>query len=111
MSAYLILGLCLAAVGLIALLAHDLGEDYSVWDDIYPPPIRKGEPVEPTPEAKSRPRRMDYWVPGAQSTICNDCGNPSLAHSLAVWTEDGASYCPSCRPEIAASPIRKGEQP
>jgi hypothetical protein len=43
MSAYLILGLCLAAVGLIALLAHDLGEDYSVWDDIYPPPIRKGE--------------------------------------------------------------------
>ena len=43
MSAYLILGLCLAAVGLIALLAHDLSEDYSVWDDIYPPPIRKEE--------------------------------------------------------------------
>ncbi|MFN7882121.1 MAG: hypothetical protein ACK5PF_03780 [bacterium] len=50
-------------------------------------------------------------VPGAQTTICDDCGNASLAHSLAVWTEDGASYCPSCRPEIAASPIRKGEQP
>jgi hypothetical protein len=44
-----------------------------------------------------------------QTTICDDCGNASLAHSLAVWTEDGASYCPSCRPEIAASPIRKGE--
>jgi len=45
-----------------------------------------------------------------QTTICDDCGNASLAHSLAVWTEDGASYCPSCRPEIAASPIRKGER-
>jgi hypothetical protein len=43
MSAYLILGLCLAAVGLIALLAHGFSEDYSVWDDIYPPPIRKEE--------------------------------------------------------------------
>jgi hypothetical protein len=50
-------------------------------------------------------------VPGAQTTICDDCGNASLAHSLAVWTEDGASYCPSCRPEIAASPIRKEKQP
>jgi hypothetical protein len=63
------------------------------------------------PQAKGRPRWMDHWFPGAQTTICDDCGNVSLAHSLAVWTEDGASYCPSCRPEIAASPIRKGEQP
>ena len=35
---------------------------------------------------------------GEQITVCDDCGNLNLAHDRAVWTEDGASYCPSCRP-------------
>jgi len=34
---------------------------------------------------------------GEQTTICDDCGNANLAHTRAVWTDDGASYCPTCR--------------
>ena len=47
---------------------------------------------------------------GEQRTICEDCGNSNLAHDRAVWTDDGASYCPSCRtasfaPESGWRPI------
>lgn len=36
-----------------------------------------------------------------QYTICDDCGNSTLEHDKAVWTTDGASYCPTCRPMTA----------
>lgn len=35
---------------------------------------------------------------GEQRTICEECGNSNLAHSRAIWTGDGASYCPPCFP-------------
>ncbi|AGT09959.1 RING finger protein [Paracoccus aminophilus] len=35
-----------------------------------------------------------------QDTICDDCGK-LLRHDLAHWMEDGASYCPTCRPRPA----------
>lgn len=38
---------------------------------------------------------------GEQRTICEDCGNANLAHARAVWTDDGASYCPTCRAALA----------
>lgn len=41
---------------------------------------------------------------GEQTTICDDCGNSNLAHDKAVWTQDGASYCPTCRPHTATEP-------
>lgn len=34
-------------------------------------------------------------------TICDDCGNSSLAHDRAVWTDDGSSFCPGCFPKDA----------
>ena len=39
-----------------------------------------------------------------QYTICDDCGNNCLEHDKAIWTADGASYCPACRPHIAPEP-------
>ena len=30
-------------------------------------------------------------------TICDSCGK-LLAHDRAAWADDGASYCPACRP-------------
>lgn len=35
---------------------------------------------------------------GEQRTICEGCGNSNLAHSRAIWTDDGTSYCPPCFP-------------
>jgi hypothetical protein len=40
-----------------------------------------------------------------QYTICDDCGNSILPHDGAVWTADGASYCPSCRPSLVQNLI------
>jgi hypothetical protein len=66
----------------------------------------------PTPEQIRRafPSHPDFgkvikMVP-VQYTICDDCGGTDLEHDKAVWTEDGASYCPSCRPELAAIKAR-----
>jgi hypothetical protein len=58
--------------------------------------------------------------PGAQSgggkverreqfTICDDCGKSDLYATDAVWTEDGSSFCPTCRtltpqPEVKSPP-------
>lgn len=42
----------------------------------------------------------------AQDTICDDCGK-LVRHNIAHWMDDGASYCPSCRP-LRATPSSAG---
>lgn len=49
--------------------------------------------LTPAPDATARR--------GEQRTTCDDCGNSNLAHDRAVWTDDGASYCPTCRAALA----------
>jgi len=44
-------------------------------------------------------------APRLQYTTCDDCGKSDLEHDKAVWTDDGASYCPSCRSAIARKPL------
>jgi len=36
-----------------------------------------------------------------QTTICHECGNSTLAHGRASWTDDGISFCPTCFPTSA----------
>lgn len=42
----------------------------------------------------------------AQDTICDDCSK-LVRHNTAHWMDDGASYCPSCRP-LPATPSSAG---
>ena len=56
---------------------------------------------QPAPDATARK--------GEQRTICEDCGNANLAHDRAVWTDDGTSYCPTCRPRRPARAALEGK--
>ncbi len=76
------------------------------WDGIEPcglvPPthfIPLTALGEPTPQPMEARR-------GELRTICDDCGNSNLANDRAVWTDDWASYCPTCR-TITPQPMEK----
>ena len=66
---------------------------------------RRSEPI-----TQKREKYLRHWEGrlGEQATICDDCG-AYLPHEVAVWTTDGASYCPSCRPEIVAMIEKEGK--
>jgi hypothetical protein len=48
-----------------------------------------------------------------QTTVCDGCGNPRLAHDRAVHTLDESAYCPPCYPRNEQSRFADiaGQQP
>lgn len=74
---------------------HGLEVAYRAVEALFDkPPMIVCSPIDPEPQ------------PVAQDTICDDCGK-LVRHNTAHWMDDGASYCPSCRP-LPATPSSAG---
>lgn len=50
----------------------------------------------PTLDERIEAARKRMPVP-QRFTVCDDCGRNDLPADEAVWADDGASYCKTCR--------------